>query len=176
MEEDEVRGEGMMYILFKCSPLEVDADCGNDLDVQCLNLRLSRLFIANEKFNIKIFLLRLYFLLITFYGVKLFYVMDGENVIHYSYVLSKCYKFPFMKTSDLEIGPCFTCKEYRGRGIYPRVLKKIISSGLNDSNFFMIVEESNLSSIKGVKKVGFKECGHVKKQMFKVYRKINECM
>ena len=165
-----------MYILLKNTPHEIDKDNDKELNVRCLNLTLCHLFVESEKFNVKVFLLRLYFLLITFYGVKLFYVLDGDNIIHYSYVLRKNYKFPFMKKSDLEIGPCYTCKEYRGKGIYPRVLKKIVASGLEGSRFFMIVEESNLSSIKGIKKAGFKECGHVKKQMFKIYRKINVCM
>ena len=53
-----------------------------------------------------------------------YYCFDGQNKVHQSYVMKKCFKFPFLKKNDIHIGPCYTAEEYRGQGIYPAVLKK----------------------------------------------------
>lgn len=67
-----------------------------------------------------------------------------------------------MKKNDLEIGPCYTYPEFRGKGIYPKVLTKICQKRGGDSiSFYMIVDENNLSSIKGIEKAGFVRCGSV---------------
>ena len=52
------------------------------------------------------------------------YIMDeNKNIIHHSYALPKFFKFPFMQKDDIQIGPCWTHKDYRGKGIYPFVLE-----------------------------------------------------
>ena len=57
--------------------------------------------------------------------------------------------------------------DYRGKGIYPMVLRYISNSiGTDDTTFYMIVDAKNASSIRGVEKAGFKKCGVVKKMNF----------
>ena len=98
---------------------------------------------------------------------------EDNKIAHTTYLIPKCRKFDFMGSSDWEIGPCITAREFRGQGIYPKVLNHITSSfGNNETIFYMIVEENNLSSIKGIEKAGFKRCGLVQKtKWLKQYRK-----
>lgn len=97
---------------------------------------------------------------------------DSNRIIHESYVIHRCYKFPFLKNSDIEIGPCYTHKNWRGQGIYPSVLRAIIQKELTEhSRSYMIIDSSNTSSIRGVKKVGYTRVSYVtKSKFFKVYK------
>ena len=53
----------------------------------------------------------------------IYYSKDNTGkVVHTSYVIPKCIKFPFLSDNDYEIGPCMTIPEYRRKGIYPEVL------------------------------------------------------
>lgn len=70
----------------------------------------------------------------------------------------------------IEIGPdqayvydCFTSARYRGQGIYPAVLSTLAIRLLNDdcSEVWIVAEEENHSSIRGLKRAGFKVSGHV---------------
>jgi len=68
---------------------------------------------------------------------------------------------------DYEIGPCFTYPKFRGKGVYPQMLKYISSNvGAENSIFYMIVDETNLPSIKGIEKAGFQKCGTIKVSRF----------
>lgn len=166
----------MSYILYKKPSSKLENDGQDKIDVRVIKLSFFKLFIPEEKFDIKTFTLRLYFSLITFNKTRIFYVVKNGVVAHYSYVIPKCFKFPFLKENDYEIGPCQTKKEFRGQGLYPMVLKKIVATEFSSSNYFMIVHESNVCSIKGIKKAGFVECGRVEKGVFKIYKESAACV
>ena len=77
-------------------------------------------------------------------------------------------KFAFLKQNDYEIGPCRTDIDYRGKGIYPYVLKYIVNYfGSEDSNFYMIVNENNASSRRGCEKAGFTIADEVEKTKYR---------
>lgn len=83
-------------------------------------------------------------------------VSPDDTVIHESFVIHSCYKFPFLRNGDIEIGPCITDENWRGRGIYPAMLKVILHNEISGSNCaYMIIDSANDSSKKGVKKAGF---------------------
>ena len=65
-----------------------------------------------------------------------------------------------------------TIPEYRGKGIYPQVLNYITYSCGRDTKFYMLVNPTNESSIKGIKKANFKFCGKVIVTKLKQYQKI----
>ena len=117
-------------------------------------------------------LMNLYWYLITRGKFRIYYACDNEIVIHTSYVSPKCYKFPFMKKNDIHIGPCETKKEYRGQGIYPYVITKIVRDyANNNADFFMIIDDQNISSQKGAMKLGFQKISElVYNKLFKIYR------
>lgn len=70
--------------------------------------------------------------------VQIYYVQSGNDIIHTSYVIPACAKFPFMDRDDLEIEPCYTYPVFREMGIYPKVLSEIYRRRGNDtSSFYM---------------------------------------
>lgn len=122
-----------------------------------------KLFLPEEKKSLKVLLVRAMFSLLTFGRAAIFYVCENGEVAHTSYVVPRCFKFPFLKKGEYEIGPCRTKMQYRGKGLYPMVLNDIVHSvGEEGAFFYMIVDETNSSSIKGIEKAGFTRCGTVK--------------
>lgn len=139
------------------------ASC-NEIDLKVFTPSLRGLFLKSEKIGIKTACIRLLFQVMTFGKAQIYYVRVGNDIIHTSYVIPACAKFPFMDRDDLEIGPCYTYPAFRGKGIYPKVLSEICRRRGNDtSSFYMIVDETNLPSIKGIEKAGFVRCGSVQK-------------
>lgn len=139
-------------------------DSCNEIDLKVFTPSLRSLFLKSEKIGIKTACIRLLFQVMTFGKAQIYYVQSGNDIIHTSYVIPACAKFPFMDRDDLEIGPCYTYPAFRGKGIYPKVLSEICRRRGNDtSSFYMIVDETNLPSIKGIEKAGFVRCGSVQK-------------
>lgn len=125
------------------------------------------LFLAGEPKSIKVRLVRVLFQVATLGKARIYFVTNGDDFVHTSYVVPKCKKFSFLKANDYEIGPCFTYPKYRGQGVYPAVLKEICSSiGDKSTCFYIIVDETNISSIKGIEKAGFVRCGTVRVSKF----------
>ena len=91
------------------------------------------------------------------------YVCRNEKgeIIHRSRVVGKNIKYSFLGKNDIEIGPCYTEETYRGQGIYPAVISRILTD--KNQTAYMLVRENNISSIKGIKKAGFRQMGYVRK-------------
>lgn len=115
----------------------------------------------------------IYWNIITFGKVRVYALYSEGKVVHTSYVVPKCYKFPFLRGGlhrDIEIGPCYTAAECRGRGYYPYVLSEIIKAELkDDQKAYMIVNKDAIASERGIKKVGFRKVSQVRKDRFKRY-------
>jgi RimJ/RimL family protein N-acetyltransferase len=75
-----------------------------------------------------------------------------------SHVIGKGWRFPFMRANDIEIGPCWTAYEYRRQGIYSTVIQRILFDFKNH-HAWMFTQETNIASIRGIEKVGFKFSG-----------------
>ena len=103
------------------------------------------------------------------------YDRNSNVIIHESYVIHKCYKFPFLGKNDIEIGPCYTHENWRGKGIYPAVLNMINEEELtNFDKSYMIIDSSNTASIRGVIKAGYSKVSQIKKSKFlKIYTPIS---
>ena len=135
------------------------------------------MFLCGEKPSLKTGLVRFYFWLLSRGRVNIFYVQtDKGEILHMSYVLPRCFKFPFMKKRDYEIGPCYTVEHARGQGLYPKTLSHIVGSKqYGERCFWMLVKESNVASIRGVEKSGFVFVGYVEKtRIMKRYLKVEE--
>ncbi len=90
-----------------------------------------RLFKAypKQKITPKILMHNMYWWLLTRGKYRIWCAYDGDNVIHTSYVIPKCKKFPFLNNDSYEIGPCYTESKYRGNGIYPAAIYQIVENG-----------------------------------------------
>lgn len=139
-------------------------------NISTSKLKLFRLFLDDEKKSLKTALLRLYFWVITRANVFVYYVSYDKQIVHISYVLSKCYKFPFMKSCDYEIGPCYTSPSQRGKGIYPAIISRIKNDLVKNGSAYMIVRADNYASIRGIEKSGFSRIGSVVKKGKKYIR------
>ena len=156
-----------LYKFESCDVNGVLFDSRAEIDLKVFTPSLKGFFLKGEKFNIKTFCVRILFQVMTMGKAQIFYVKSGNDIAHTSYVIPNCTKFPFMDGKDLEIGPCYTYPKFRGKGIYPKVLNEICwRKGDNGLSFYMIVDETNISSIKGIEKAGFVRCGIVKKSKF----------
>ncbi len=91
-------------------------------------------------------------------------VLDSDGTImHISRMMGVCYKFPFLKKTSVEIGPCVTYPNFRGRGIYPAVLRYIRSTDWY-KDYFLLIDKENTASIRGAEKAGFTLVGSVIKR------------
>lgn len=93
------------------------------------------------------------FRVIQFY--EYVYLLDNQ-VVASAQVINKLPIFRFMKrVGDLHIGPCRTEGEFRGNGLYPSLLQKIVAD-FPQRQVYIFCEETNISSIKGIQKSGFR--------------------
>ena len=153
-----------MKYLYRQSSCNVDFKNPSNLDLEIFTPTiLDGMFLDGEKKSFKSLLVRCLFQIVTLGKAKLYCYRDNGELVHTSYVIPKCYKFPFMNKHDYEIGPCFTYPKFRGKGFYPLMLKTICSSiGTEKSVFYMIVDKTNQPSIRGMEKAGFQRCGNIK--------------
>lgn len=147
---------------------------GLPYELKVFQPKLGRLMLPGERWSVKAAANRLIFQIATRGKARVFYVEQEGQLVHTSYVVPRCGKFPFLQESDFEIGPCYTYPQFRGKGVYPQVLCGICRElGDSHTTFYMIVSDTNLPSIKGVEKAGFQTCGSVEvSRLFKRYRRI----
>lgn len=96
----------------------------------------------------------------SFGRLIIYYVEQNGCLAHTSFCTPQSFKFPFMKKNDYHIGPCFTDEQFRGRALYAKVLKHIVSDIRKDPSageIYMIIDRDNHASREGVKKAGFQE-------------------
>lgn len=153
----------MSHELYKASAVDTNFTkaISKDLMIQCVNITAP----LAGKFR------SLYWNVITLGKCKAYVVKDKQGaLVHVSYVIPKCFKFPFMRRGDIEIDPCHTVSNYRGQGIYPYILSRILQEELKqNAAAYMIVDNHNYSSIKGVLKAGFKKINSLKKSKAGIY-------
>src|SRR5690348_13217152 len=84
-----------------------------------------------------------------------FVVRHGSQLVHYSGVRPKYWRFPFMSPVDIQIGDTWTDRQHRARGIarfaLQEILKKFEAPG---RQFWYVVADSNVSSIKVAEAAG----------------------
>ena len=164
----------MTYLLYKKNYASSNDPIIGQIKKQ--KISLFHPFLPYEEKSLQLFLLRLYFVILSLGKFWIFYCNEKENnLVHTSYVVHSRIKFPFIQKNGFEIGPCFTAEFFRGQGIYRNVLKKITSDKtFQGCSFFMIVDDNNIPSKKGIVASGFEQVGFVKKTFAKIYRIANE--
>jgi len=113
------------------------------------------------------FMRRKLWFLITLGNYKVIYIKKGGNIVHYSYLIPKNFRFPFMGKKDFQIGPCLTYPEYRNLGIYSKVLRLIPSLfGETGTIFWIYTSQKNTSSQRVIEKSGFEFVANMKISSF----------
>ncbi|MDN3204735.1 hypothetical protein [Algoriphagus sediminis] len=66
------------------------------------------------------------------------------------------------KTPILCIGDCETPEEYRGKSLYPKMLRYLYTKFQNEAEIFILVAPNNMASIRGIEKSGAKKDARIK--------------
>lgn len=145
---------------------------GYKKDVFKLSIRT--IFRNNKPFT------NIYWLLNTFGKCWVYSIYKDSQIIHYSYVTKRCYKFPFMRNDDIQIGNCYTKVGFRGKKIYPFVVQEVINDfdmKNNSHDVYMLIDQENSSSRKAMQSIGFRVVQQVETKKYlkfvKIYRIIN---
>jgi predicted acetyltransferase len=86
---------------------------------------------------------------------KEYRILYNSKIIAYAQVMPKIFIFKFMHKGGLHIGPCWTHPDFRGQGLYPYLLRKIIDDNKNGvDQFYIFAEYNNASSHRGIVKAG----------------------
>jgi hypothetical protein len=96
--------------------------------------------------------------------ISTFLVKDGDVVIHKSKIFNRSLllkSFGF-KQPLMTIGDAFTDDNYRGKGIYPAVLERIVCKHLQEASLYLLVSPENIPSIRGIEKAGFSKKASLK--------------
>lgn len=99
------------------------------------------------------------------------HLMKNGHSCSKAVLISKVSIYQFMPNKGIHICFCKTNPEERGNGYYPTLLKYIMNK-YPRKDFYMIVESTNISSIKGIEKAGFVRYAEGEKvgQTFKITR------
>lgn len=91
---------------------------------------------------------------------NIFLIYYNNVIIHYSGVLPKHFKYPFMDENDIQIGPCWTHTEHRRKGIASYALRKIVETYKKPGcKFWYITREENIPSKEFIESLGFLKYG-----------------
>lgn len=82
-------------------------------------------------------------------------ILRDNKVLSTAQLCPKLPIFAFINNrGGWHIGPCMTINEERGKGFYPLLLQYIIDEH-PERKYYMIIDENNISSQKGVEKLNF---------------------
>jgi hypothetical protein len=102
------------------------------------------------------FFINLFWYIFTFGSFKVLSLKDRDKLVHFTYIIPKVFRFPFMKKGDIQIGPCLTTANYRKKGIYGFVLQYIIAEYATEGrSLWIYTAEHNRASQSVIEKVGF---------------------
>jgi len=94
---------------------------------------------------------------------------DNGKFVHQSFLFPKLRLLKLIRATGPAIGDCVTSTDYRGQSIYPYVINKIACEYLNARGvreMFIVVNDNNIASIKGIEKAGFTLRAHIKAKRF----------
>jgi hypothetical protein len=98
-------------------------------------------------------------------GKKIYFIKEKEVLIHSSFLFDKLNILRLIQKKGPAIGDCYTNPDYRGNSIYPFVISYISNETLLENKIkevFIIVNNNNRSSIRGVEKAGFEKVAKIK--------------
>ena len=100
-------------------------------------------------------------------GHRAYLARLGEEVVGYGWSASRRASFGdnrfhfHLKAGDRYLWNFATYPDFRGRGIYPRLLQAILQGEPEGSRFWILHRWSNTASARGIAKAGFVEVGEL---------------
>jgi RimJ/RimL family protein N-acetyltransferase len=99
------------------------------------------------------------------HGYKIYILTDKNDVVKGSILFSNggSYRYPFATKNDLIDGPSYTVPEFRGQGVAVRIGDAAMNEfEKNYGTVYGTIAETNIPSLKRVKKNGFEVVGKIK--------------
>ena len=121
-------------------------------------------------------LLYFFWFIFSFGNYKILYIVNKKNkeIVHFSNVIPKIFKYSFMKKEDLQITHCYTYPNFRRMNLYSFALY-IIQKEYSNCKLWIGSRVDNEKSIIAIEKSGFKKMFSVQKSSFLgIYYKIDE--
>ncbi len=102
-------------------------------------------------------------------GTKTYEIILGrrdDHIVHYSVLISRNWRFPFMEPNDLQIGPVWTDPSLRGAGLQKAVMDLIMQRyAVPGRHFWMLCRpENRISNAMAVAR-GFALWGYVQRHI-----------
>lgn len=92
------------------------------------------------------------------YCVLLIY--SENRLVHRSTIFPRYFRYRFMGIDDLHVADTWTDPDYRGRGLAPWAIRELVRRlKRRGREFWYVVSEDNLQSIRAVEKAGFSRVG-----------------
>jgi len=80
-----------------------------------------------------------------------------KDLVHVEWVVP-AYKlktrYPFLSANSYSVISCLTLKDFRGLGIYPSQIQKVMASNIGANQFYMWAASDNIASLTGIRKAG----------------------
>lgn len=86
----------------------------------------------------------------------------NQTIVSKAVLISKVPLYKFLPSKGIHLCYCETIIGARGKGYYPQLLSYIQNDN-PDMDLYMVVDETNNASIRGIEKAGFERCGKVEK-------------
>jgi len=87
---------------------------------------------------------------------KVYTVYNAEDFAHYTVVVPRHFKFPFMGDNDIQANPVYTAPEHRRKGLAHAVIVQIKKDYAESGGcLWYVVRPENLPSIAHIEKLGF---------------------
>ncbi len=83
---------------------------------------------------------------------RMYVIVYGRCVVHYSYVLPNIERMPKMTAHDREIGPCWTDDRHRRKGLYTYAIKRLCKIFCTHGAVYMLVKEDNIPSLTAIER------------------------
>jgi len=89
-------------------------------------------------------------------------IIINNSIVSKAVLISKVPLYQFLPANGVHLCYCETIKEAQGKGYYPLLLSYIQNDN-PDMDLYMIVDETNYASIRGIEKAGFVYCSKIQK-------------
>ncbi len=90
-------------------------------------------------------------------------VLSGEDLVHYSCVVPKWFRWPLMHNQDIQVSNTWTSPDHRGRGLARVCLSQILADLGSGRAVWYVTRPENFASVRVCESVGFRKVGRAQR-------------